>query len=223
MINPLFGTAHMRRLTSTFWNIAYQTRDVMRSKLIESTSSISSSTEASSGQISTVLDLWKWCSRAALEGVGVGALGYSFDALDDSTEDNDYMVAARELPYDLASTKFSSVLDYPFSFHRYTVYPLRKFMPICIWCMKNLPVWLQHFLAYITPVPRVQKVRRIVETLQKHSEDLYEKKKRSLLDGDADAEAQVGSGNDVMSILSSPVLFSSHDLLLMIRLHVSAR
>lgn len=91
----------------------------------------------------------------------------------------------------------------------YTVYPLRKFMPICVWCMKNLPVWLQRFLARITPVPRVQKVRKIVETLQRNSEALYEKKKQALLKGDAEEEAQVGSGKDVMSILSTscPCLF----------------
>ncbi|KAJ6530058.1 cytochrome P450 [Mycena vulgaris] len=181
MIQPLFGAAHMRELTSTFWNIAYQARNVIQAKLLEAQPSPPSEAEIASQQVSTVLDLWKWSSRAALEGVGVAALGYSFDALDDSTEDNDYMVAARELPY--------------------TVYPLRKFMPICIWCMNNLPVWLQHFLAHITPIPRVQKVRKIVETLQKNSETLYEKKKHTLLEGDAEEEAQVGSGNDVMSVL----------------------
>lgn len=75
--------------------------------------------------------------------------------------------------------------------------------------MKNLPVWLQRFLARITPVPRVQKVRKIVETLQRNSEALYEKKKQALLKGDAEEEAQVGSGKDVMSILSTscPCLF----------------
>ncbi|KAJ7466774.1 cytochrome P450 [Mycena galericulata] len=181
MIQPLFGVSHMRELTPTFWNIAYQAQKVIQAKLLEAQPSPPSEAEIASQQVSAVLDLWKWSSRAALEGVGVGALGYSFDALDDSTEDNDYMVAARELPY--------------------TVYPLRKFMPICIWCMKNLPVGLQRFLARITPIPRVQKVRKIVETLQKNSEALYAKKKRILLAGDAEEEAQVGSGKDVMSIL----------------------
>ncbi|KAJ7633341.1 cytochrome P450 [Mycena polygramma] len=181
MIQPLFGMAHMRELTPTFWNIAYQAQNVMRAKVFEAQPSPPSATDIAAQQVSTVLDLWKWVSRAALEGVGVGALGYSFDALDDLTEDNDYMVAARELPY--------------------TVYPLRKFMPICIWCMENLPVGLQRFLARITPIPRVQKVRRIVETLQRNSEALYAKKKRILLAGDAEEEAQVGSGKDVMSVL----------------------
>lgn len=94
MIQPLFGAAHMRVLTPTFWDIAYQARDVIRAKV----TCASDAGKAPCGA-SAVLDLWKWSSRAALEGVGVGALGYSFDALDDETEDNAYMVAARELPY----------------------------------------------------------------------------------------------------------------------------
>lgn len=99
MINPLFGVSHMRELTPTFWKIAYQVRDVFQAKILEAQPTLPSDAEMASQKMSTILDLWKWSSRSALEGVGVGALGYSFDALDDSTEDNDYMVAARELPY----------------------------------------------------------------------------------------------------------------------------
>ncbi|THU83367.1 cytochrome P450 [Dendrothele bispora CBS 962.96] len=179
MIQPLFGTSHMRNLTPTFWKVAAQTRDVILAKVLEGSSG-NGSVSACEG-VSAVIDVWRWCSRVALEGVGVGALGYSFGALDDSV-DSDYMIAARELPY--------------------TVYPLRKFMPICIWCMKNLPVWLQRFLAKITPVPRVQKVRRIVETLQRTSDALWEEKKRIILEDDLEKEAQLAAaGNDVLSVL----------------------
>ncbi|KAJ6631796.1 cytochrome P450 [Mycena sp. CBHHK59/15] len=185
MIQPLFGAAHMRALTPTFWGIAYQARDVIRTKVraacAPDAGKATQQTPTAPQRPSAVLDLWKWSSRAALEGVGVGALGYSFDALDDETEDNAYMVAARELPY--------------------TVYPLRKFMPICIWCMRTLPVWLQRALARLTPLPRVQKVRRIVATLQRNSEALYAAKKVALRAGDAEAAAQVGAGHDVMSVL----------------------
>ncbi|KAJ7798388.1 cytochrome P450 [Mycena olivaceomarginata] len=179
MIQPLFGAAHMRALTPTFWGVACQARDVIGAK-----------------QPSAVLDLWKWCSRAALEGVGVGALGYSFDALDDETEDNAYMVAARELPcvrpFLLLLLPPTPLLLLPspvvcFIFGTDTpsatpVYPLRKFMPICIWCMRTLPVWLQRALARLTPVPRVQK-------------------KVALSSGDAEVAVQVGAGKDVMSVL----------------------
>lgn len=102
MIQPLFGAAHMRALTPTFWGVACQARDVIGAKVCAARASdvgkASQQISTASQQPSAVLDLWKWCSRAALEGVGVGALGYSFDALDDETEDNAYMVAAHELP-----------------------------------------------------------------------------------------------------------------------------
>ncbi|KAF7334913.1 Cytochrome P450 [Mycena venus] len=137
MIQPLFGAAHIRALTPTFWSIAHQLSDVIRAR--------------------------------------------SFDALDDGTEDNAFMVAVRELPY--------------------TVYPLHKFMPICIWCMQNLPVWLQHVLARLAPLPQAQKVRRIVETMQRNSEALYAAKKTALLEGNVEAAEQVGEGSDVMSVL----------------------
>ncbi|KAJ7898062.1 cytochrome P450 [Mycena leptocephala] len=182
MIQPLFGAAHIRALTPTFWGIAYQLSDVIRARVRAARASdTGNASKYVSQQPSAVIDLWKWASRTALEGVGIGALGQSFDALDDGTEDNAFMVAVRELPY--------------------TVYPLRKFMPICIWCMCNLPVWLQRTLARLTPVPRAQKVRRIVETMQRNSEALYVAKKAALSAGNVEAAAQVGAGNDVMSVL----------------------
>ncbi|KAJ7152608.1 cytochrome P450 [Mycena crocata] len=179
MIQPLFGTSHIRALTPTFWGIAYQLSDVIRARVCAAGAEKASKHTAQ--QPSAVIDLWKWASRTALEGVGIGSLGHSFNALNDEIEDNEFMVAVRELPY--------------------TVYPLRKFMPICIWCMRNLPVWLQRTLARLTPVPRVQKVRRIVETLQKNCEEMYAAKKAALIAGNVDAAAQVGAGNDVMSVL----------------------
>ncbi|KAF7378474.1 Cytochrome P450 [Mycena sanguinolenta] len=176
MIQPLFGAAHIRALTPTFFGIAYQLSDVIRARVSAACASDTGKpSKHASRQPSAVIDLWKWASRAALEGVGIGTLGYSFDALNDGTEDNAFMVAVRELPY--------------------TVYPLRKFMPICIWCMRNLPVWLQHVLARLTPLPRVQKVRRIVETMQRNSEALYAAKKAALRAGNVEAAAQVVKAN----------------------------
>lgn len=100
MIQPLFGAAHIRALTPTFWGIADQLSDVIRARVrAASASDTEKASKDTSQQPSAVIDLWKWASRAALEGVGIGALGYSFDALDDGTEDNAFMVAVRELPY----------------------------------------------------------------------------------------------------------------------------
>jgi hypothetical protein len=99
MIQPLFGAAHIRALTPTFWGIADQLSYVIRARVrAASASDTEKASKDTSQQPSAVIDLWKWASRAALEGVGIGALGYSFDALD-GTEDNAFMVAVRELPY----------------------------------------------------------------------------------------------------------------------------
>jgi hypothetical protein len=109
-----------------------------------------------------------------------------------------FLLCALLLPSSTVLFRFLLTLTHP----SYTVYPLRKFMPICIWCMCNLPVWLQRALARLTPVPRAQKVRRIVETMQRNSVALYVAKKAALSAGNVEAAAQVGAGNDVMSVLS---------------------
>lgn len=44
------------------------------------------------------LDIMDWMSRVALELIGQGGLGYSFDALDEGVK-NEYAEAAREYTY----------------------------------------------------------------------------------------------------------------------------
>lgn len=61
--------------------IVIKLRDVLRGKIVHGT---------------TEVDMLYWMSRAALEYVGVGVLGYSFQALDENG-DNAYMKATQQL------------------------------------------------------------------------------------------------------------------------------
>lgn len=69
MLNPVFSPKHMRELAPIFYPIAHQLRDVLAKKVY-------------SGE--EELDMSMWMGRAAMEYIGQGGMGYSFDALDES-------------------------------------------------------------------------------------------------------------------------------------------
>lgn len=67
MLNPVFSPKHMRDLAPIFYPIAHQLRNILAQKVKEGEEDIDMST---------------WMSRAALEYIGQGGMGYQFDALD---------------------------------------------------------------------------------------------------------------------------------------------
>ena len=60
---------------------------------------------------------------------------------------------------------------------------------------------LRRFLVKLVPYSRVQKLREIVDTMEKASVEIFQSKKAALQLGDKALLKQVGSGKDVMSIL----------------------
>ena len=67
MLNPVFSPKHMRDLAPIFYPIAHQLCDMLQQQVEET---------------DDVIDMSTWMSRAALEYIGQGGLGYRFDALD---------------------------------------------------------------------------------------------------------------------------------------------
>ena len=67
MLNPVFSTKHMRDLAPIFYPIAHQLCDVLEQQIKEDDEDVDMST---------------WMSRAALEYIGQGGMGYQFNALD---------------------------------------------------------------------------------------------------------------------------------------------
>lgn len=67
MLNPVFSPKHMRGLVPIFYPIAHQLRDILAKKVTEGEEEI---------------DMSSWMSRAALEYIGQGGMGYRFDSLD---------------------------------------------------------------------------------------------------------------------------------------------
>ena len=86
LLNPVFSIAHMRHLTPIFYGVAERvSRPSMSLQDLTYTRLAFELADAISAQISTEdgqdVDILRWVSRAALELIGQGGLGYSFDPL----------------------------------------------------------------------------------------------------------------------------------------------
>ncbi|TCD64103.1 cytochrome P450-dit2 [Steccherinum ochraceum] len=66
MLNPVFSIAHMRDMTPIFYEIAHKLRDAISAEVKDNAKELN------------ILD---WMGRTALELIGQGGLGYSFDPL----------------------------------------------------------------------------------------------------------------------------------------------
>ncbi|EIN05404.1 cytochrome P450 [Punctularia strigosozonata HHB-11173 SS5] len=165
MLNPVFSPGHMRALVPIFYDLTEQLRDVLARKV-------------QSGE--EEIDMLKWMSRAALEFVGVGGLGYSFQALDENVE-NVYGTATKQLLPAL-----------------FTLLPFR---PLWTLADQTLPLWLRRIIVRHLPLKRVKKIRAIVDIMHNKSLEVYNKKKEALLAGDGAIGSQVGDGKDIMSTL----------------------
>ncbi|KAL0565795.1 hypothetical protein V5O48_016226 [Marasmius crinis-equi] len=82
MLNPVFSIAHIRNMVPIFHDVINKLRDTIARKV--------SSEEAE-------IDILAWSSRIALELIGQGGLGYSFDPLTDEEHAHPYTEALKEL------------------------------------------------------------------------------------------------------------------------------
>ncbi|KAI5121967.1 hypothetical protein M0805_002037 [Coniferiporia weirii] len=165
MLNPVFSLKHMRSLIPIFYPIAHNLRKVLENQIRDGAKE---------------MNIMKWISRAALEYIGQGGLGYKFDALDEGVE-NKYSSSIKLLNPTLTELQLPQLL----------LPPLVKI---------GSPAFRRRILEWI-PSRRVQTMRKIVDTMEETSEDIYNKKKIALERGDKAAVDQVGMGNDIMSIL----------------------
>ncbi|KAJ7234370.1 cytochrome P450 [Mycena haematopus] len=70
MLNPAFSNVHLRRLAPVFYDVARKLRTGLASKVANGPEEV---------------DILHWLSRCALELIGQGGLGYSFDNLGDNS------------------------------------------------------------------------------------------------------------------------------------------
>lgn len=83
LLNPVFSIAHMRNMTPLFYNVAHRLRTAVETQV---------------GSTHAEVNVLNWMTRTALELIGQGGLGYSFDPL---TEDkrNPFADALKQFMY----------------------------------------------------------------------------------------------------------------------------
>ncbi|ETW83996.1 cytochrome P450 monooxygenase 88 [Heterobasidion irregulare TC 32-1] len=89
LLNPVFSSSHMRYMTPIFDRIAHQLRDILSGKVGD-------------GNGKAEVDIMDWMTRAALEIIGQGGLGYSFDTMNVNAN-NAYANATKTLLPTIAS------------------------------------------------------------------------------------------------------------------------
>ena len=144
-----------------------------------------------------------WLGRVALELIGQGALGYSFDPLvadrSDTYADALKSLVCVPLPSGCyPSTHLPRPAHVNCSPELDSLMLFRKFISLS----EPLPTWLRRgFVALFPRGTRVHTVARIIDTLDVRSREIYADKKRAFEMGDAEIVKQVAQGKDIMSIL----------------------
>ncbi|CCM02691.1 uncharacterized protein FIBRA_04797 [Fibroporia radiculosa] len=165
LLNPAFSTAHMRHMLPIFYQIVYKLRDAISAQLANGAEEV---------------DMLNWMGRTALELVGQGGLGYSFDPLVEVTE-NEYGNALKNL--------FPNMQE---------LFVLREF----ITRISTLgPAWVRRQIVDMIPHKNVQNLKSIVDTMSQQSQSIYNAKKAAISEGDEALLQQIGEGKDIMSLL----------------------
>lgn len=126
------------------------------------------------------IDIFHWTSRTALELIGQAGLGYSFDDLNDE-QPNKYSEAVKNLM------------------------PTTSKLPTARRLMSYIgnigPRGFRRFLLKLLPFRNVQKLRQIVDIMDRTSTDIFQSKTAALQQGDDAVFQQIGHGKDIMSVL----------------------
>ncbi|KAH8115673.1 cytochrome P450, partial [Phellopilus nigrolimitatus] len=169
MLNPVFSLKHMRELLPVFHPITHKLHTVLER-------------EVSKGK--EHIDVMAWVSRAALEYIGQGGLGYSFDALDER-ETNTYSEALKSMLHTLFRISF-----------------VRTFLP---WFVKlGSPEFRRHALDVLNHIPLFRPIRELTEfsdLIEQCSRGILHGKRQALAKGDEVMLKEVGRGKDIMSVL----------------------
>ncbi|PCH40527.1 cytochrome P450 [Wolfiporia cocos MD-104 SS10] len=169
MLNPVFSVNHMRRLTPIFYDIIHKASGILRAGM---------AAEVSKG--AQELDALHWFGRAALELIGQGGLGYSFDPLTEQVP-NAYGDAFKAIGPAIQGLNSHVRLLHEFA--------------------EMGPAWLRRAVMKVWPSKRMRDAVKIVDTMDMASKQVYESKKLTIQAGDEALLQRIGQGKDIMSVL----------------------
>ena len=147
------------------------------------------------------MDMCRWMSRAAMEYIGQGGMGYTFDSLDESAK-NRYLDAANGFRYFpslqllLPYIKLIMFMDASPLFAK--TFFFRPFVPYLV---KLGSSSFRRNIIDLLPFSALQEWKRTVDTLYSESVSIFKTKKQALLEGEEAVSRQVGKGKDILSIL----------------------
>ncbi|KAF7365708.1 Docosahexaenoic acid omega-hydroxylase CYP4F3 [Mycena venus] len=167
MLNPVFNNVHLRRLSPVFYGVAHRLRAGLTGKV-------------TNGPVE--VDILHWMNRCALELIGQGGLGYSFDNLADNPHEPTH-------PYSGAVSGIEPLimnLSLAFRF----IFP---------WASRIGTPRFQRAVVDWVPWKAVHDFRDILDIMDHTTRQIFIEKKRALESGGE--EFQQDAGKDIMSIL----------------------
>ncbi|KAI0355873.1 cytochrome P450 [Trametes cingulata] len=165
MLNPAFNINHMRDMTPIFYEVTNRLRRALLNQVTDGPAEI---------------DMSKWMGRTALELIGRGGLGYSFDPLVEERSDTLGDALKTFVP---------------------SLYALSKYFQFYPYIEATVPRFLRNLAAEWLPHKAFQRIRGLSLTLYERSIEIYNEKKAALQRGDEGMKCQVAEGKDLMSLL----------------------
>lgn len=126
-----------------------------------------------------------WLSQAALEYIGQGGLGYSFNALD-GTKTNSYSESLKR-----------------FSQANFTLMLARQTLPFFV--KFGTPGFRRAVLTSL-PFQATKTIVSVSDIMDETSREIFQGKKDALAKGDEAMKNEVGKGKDIMSVLSESAM-----------------
>ncbi|KAI0649221.1 cytochrome P450 [Trametes meyenii] len=165
MLTPAFSAAHMRDMTPFFHQIIDKLREAIQVRV-------------AAGE--KELDIAAWMGRTALELIGQGGLGHSFDPL--TRESSDYYTEAVK-----AMVPSFNEVEW-----------IRMFIPYFRYLG---PVWLRRKILELVPHKGIQRLKDISDVMHSRALEIWAEKRKAVEIGDEAFLHRVGEGKDLMSIL----------------------
>ncbi|EMD40943.1 hypothetical protein CERSUDRAFT_103315 [Gelatoporia subvermispora B] len=165
LLNPVFSINHMRHMTPIFYNVTHRLESAIMSRVRDGPREV---------------DILNWMGRTALELIGQGGLGYSFDPL------------VEDVPNALGD----AIKAFMPTWGKLQIH--RRLIPFIV--QLGHPKFKRWVLDMI-PDLRIQKMKYISDTIVQQSWQVFREKKAALEKGEEAVIHQIGEGKDLMSIL----------------------
>lgn len=208
MLNPLFSAKHLREMTPIFNEIVCRVRAKVSYhpqhcihiwRVLQLQTAIASRVRDGQQDI----DVLGWMGRTALELIGQGGLGHSFDPLTrDVADDFAHSIKAYlYVPLQITAVAATASLNVR-SASSPVIQQLEVFGPLLPILLKMGPAWFRRRMVDLVPfAPARRTMAQISDIMHERSTQIYEEKKAALEDGDEALEQQVSEGKDIISVL----------------------